>query len=164
MSVLESIELSSELIANLDEYIGVVTPEHVDLSKVKYYEEEFNKNETIQAEDVELLGVQTLKAMDLVADYAYVADRFAKHAHVLLDKAAATIYYTTAPAFITKSNSKDGDGARNKFIDQEPAYTNAKDLRDGWMALKDYLDNKYNIFKEKHYWVKKRIQAMVEAN
>lgn len=158
--LVESIELNSELIANMEEYFGAVTPEHVDLSKIKYYENEFNKYETIAAEDIELLGVQTLKAMDLVADYSYVADRFAKHAHVLLDKTAATIYYTTAPAFITKSNSKDGDGARNKFIDQEPGYTNAKDLRDGWLALKDFLDNKYNIFKEKHYWIKKRIQVL----
>ena len=159
----DSLELSFLMLPKIGQLYDSLTPEYVNLSKLRHYEELFGKPESLRGEDLEALGMQTLRAMDLAVDYLYVANRFAKYAHLQYDRKAAHVYFVGAPEYLSKAGVKDSHSARDKYCDQEPSFLECKNLRDSWEALTEWLQNKYQIFNWKHQWVKAQINMIVKG-
>lgn len=160
----DSLELSFKMLSKIGELFNSFNPEFVDLSKLIAYEEKFNRAETVRGEDLEILGMETLRAMDLATDYHYIATRFAKFSHLQYDRKSAHIYFMDAPKFLAASSVKDSHSAREKYADQHVDFLEYKNTRDSWQALCDWLDRKREIFREKHMWIKKTIDQIINKH
>ena len=159
---MEKIELSFDMLAKASELIKVLTAEQIDISRILNYEHNFNRLERLEAEDLEKLGIETIAAMDLVANAKYIAEKLHKECHIEYDRVSATRYFDGALEFLKKKGDvKDSDAARKRFVDQDPEYLVIKSKRDSWLALTLWLDNKYNSFLNKHLWVKKEIDRRI---
>ncbi len=156
-----STELTSEMLVKLGTFLLTLPPEFVDLSKLNFYDKEFNKwDDSIPVSELEKVSLQTLRAIDLATDYHYVASRFAAYAHIEYDKTAAIIFINEAPALLKLTETKETDTSKQKAIDKHQNYIDAKNRRDAWVALRDYLDKRRDSFVQKHYWVKKKFDQV----
>ncbi len=157
----DKIKLDLELLSQVQSKFQELTPDVVDLSEIKEYEGQFNRLERIDCIDFEKLSMNTLRAMDLAADYSYVSKRFADYSHVQVDRVAAFLYFTEAPKYLQANGVKDSDAAKTKYVDQHETYTKVKDIRNSWLALYDWLLAKKEIFQQKHFLVKKRLDQEI---
>lgn len=158
---IDTLELTVKMLPKIEDLLVAFTPDYVDFSKIKKYEDDFNEYQSLKFDDIEKLGMDTIRAYDIATDYQYIASRFAKAAHVLLDKTAATIYLSEAPSILDKLKMKDGADARNKVVDQCDEYIKYKNIRDAWNMLVEWLDNKRQSFLNKHNWVKRETLKLV---
>lgn len=148
-------ELRSEMLANIGTFFVSISPEAIDLSRLKFYENKFNKFESIPSSEFHNLALETIRAMDLSVDYYYVASRFAKYADLQCDRVYSITFLTKAEMWLTSNKIKDSVEARKKFVEQDPEYTHVKMLKDSWEALAQWIFQKKDIFLQKHMWIKK---------
>lgn len=160
--IVVNLELNQTLLANLEKCFDTFSPDYADLSKIRYYDNIFDQPETSQGEDLEKLGQDAIRAMSLATDYYYVATRFAKYASALLDKSEAQAYFIDAPRYLASQGNKDTDAARKMAVAQLDAVLKVRTLKDAWLALADWLNNRFNIYLQKHHWVRKQIDTKVK--
>ncbi len=157
MSEIQNLELTVSMLPKLNELFFVMSPDFVDITRMLHYESKFNEIQHLKDQDFEMLGLETIRAMDLAADYAYIAKRFAKFAHVQYDKQSADLYFKEAGDALEVAGMKDSHSSREKWIDQNADFVKSKNLRDGWQAFVEWLDHKRDSFLQKHMWIKKQI-------
>lgn len=154
-------ELRSEMLANIGTFFVSMSPESVDISRLKFYEEKFNKFESIPFTEFHNLALESIRAIDLAIDYYYVASRFAKYADLQFDRVSAILFLTKAEAWLSANKIKDSVEARKRFVEQDPEYTNIKMLKDSWDALAQWVFQKKDAFLQKHMWIKKCMEQQL---
>ncbi len=157
----DEIELTISMLPRMSELFLAMSPDIVDISKIKHYESKFNGLDHLKDQDFETLGLETIRARDLAMDYSYIAKRFADYAHVQYDKKAADLYFTDAAKGLEEKGVKDSHSAREKYIDGAADFVTYKNLRDSWKAFVEWLNQKSDSFLQKHMWVKKQIDVRV---
>lgn len=157
----KQVELNIADLSDIETYYKNVSPDLVDLSKLKGYEKMFLEIDEIPKSDVEKLAMHSLRAMDIAASYYYVAKRLKDYAHMQYDKLGADVYFNKIPELLKKNDVKDTDAARKRFLDADSTYLEAKDKENAWEALSVYLLQKREDFLQKHMWVKKKIDIFM---
>ena len=153
-------ELNFTLLSDIDKNY-LIDPIEVDISKIKEYQKQFGSSENLRGEDLWRLGDQTTEAMGLCLDYWYVADRFAKHSKLKFDQITSEVYLNEGNAALAALNIKPTVDSLRSYLERHPKYLAAKNVQNSWETMRDWLLQMKELFREKHYFVKKRLDQLI---
>lgn len=152
------IELNIDLLKRMKDVYHVLSPDHIDLSRIKIYDDKFKEKITVQ--DYETFGEETYRAFTLLSDYKRIAYNFAEFIKAKRDEKKSKLFFTEALQYLEANKTKDSATARDCFIDGHPEYVHLVNLRTAWEALYNWLSDKKQDFYEKHLWVKKKMDEL----